>query len=165
MIEQMGYHGTSQAAARKIIKDQNFIISTKKNEWIGHGVYLYELKEKAEWWSRQKSNGTVLECYYNVEPDFILDLDIPEKLDEFISFMDFLTEKGQFELPKDTIERRCKALELYRKQVNHKVTVATLKSTYKRNKSEVEKLGLIRVEKQICVHDVNCFDFSKFRVI
>lgn len=40
--EYIGYHGTSPQNAQSILKNKEFKISNKENEWLGPGVYFFE---------------------------------------------------------------------------------------------------------------------------
>lgn len=48
------YHGTSYAHGTKILDEQEFLPSTKNNEWLGKGVYFFSDKRDAEWWARDR---------------------------------------------------------------------------------------------------------------
>lgn len=50
MPEYVGYHGTSNYAAEKIIERQSFLPS--ENGWLGCGVYFFPYPDDAEWWCR-----------------------------------------------------------------------------------------------------------------
>lgn len=170
-IKILGYHGTTQDSASSIIENNNFKKSTKKNEWLGHGVYFYELYEKAEWWASQieknkekaqaiiKSNILVPEKYY-------LNLDKPSEEDKLAKFIKFIEESGKkFIVPGDEIEKRCKVMNLYMKHGDFKVITATFTSTNKRHKEYLDSIGYVRTEKQICVHDTDCIVYNELEVM
>ena len=86
-IEIKGYHGTTKSAANLIIKNSTFNKSSKVNEWLGHGVYFYELIEKAQWWSKNKNEPVIIEAPISVQEDKLVNLDKPSEEDKFGSFI------------------------------------------------------------------------------
>lgn len=168
-IEILGYHGTTRKAASSIIENNNFKKSIKKNEWLGHGVYFYELYEKAKWWASQiekdeeqaiiKSNILVPERYY-------LNLDKPSEEDKLAEFIQFIEKSGKkFIVSGDEIEKRCKFMNLYMKHGGFKVIAATFVSTNRRYKKYLDSIGYVRTEKQICVHDMDCIVYNELEVM
>lgn len=49
------FHGTTQEAALNI-KQSSFLMSTRKDNWCGNGVYFYDIKSKACWAAKRKCN-------------------------------------------------------------------------------------------------------------
>ena len=50
MPEYVGYHGTNNEAAKKIIEQQNFLPSN--DGWLGRGVYFFPYPDDADWWCK-----------------------------------------------------------------------------------------------------------------
>lgn len=166
MLKIIGYHGTNNSAAQNIISTKCFNYSTKKNEWLGRGIYFYELHSKANWWAKKyKENGTVLKCEINVNDEDLFNLDIPESENLIIDFADELSKQGSFEFSSDEIIRRCQLLELFREYNGHKVTIYTFLSTNKFKKEELDYFGFTRTEKQFCVHDNECIGYNNIEVL
>lgn len=162
----IGYHGTNKKAADSIIKNQIFNKSTKKNEWLGEGVYFYELLEKAQWWSEKKHSPTIIEATISVSEDKLLNLDKPseeDKLAEFIKFID--KSEKQFIFSSDKTERRCQIITMYMQYIDYNVVIGTFVSTNKKYKNELDEIGYIRTERQICVHDTSCIVYNNLRVV
>lgn len=159
-VELIGYHGTSKDKAKSITKMKLFNKSTKNNEWLGHGIYFYELFEKAEWWSknRYKNNDCVLESKIIVDKSHYCNLDIPEKEDELFNFIKELEENGNYDylFRGDTNKRRCDLFNLYSTYKDIHVLGATLLSTNKKGKNELSNFGYQRTEKQYCVYNEDC---------
>lgn len=36
----IGYHGTTLTAAKKIVDEKNFTLSTNEHDWLGYGAYF-----------------------------------------------------------------------------------------------------------------------------
>ncbi|MEJ7541788.1 hypothetical protein [Staphylococcus intermedius] len=164
-IKIVGYHGTTQESANSIIKESSFKKSTKSNEWLGHGVYFYELLEKAQWWCKGKVNPTIIETLILVDEDKLINLDRPseeDKLGEFISVMD---KEGRFVFDKDKAKRRCQIMNMYMLYVEAQVITATLISTNKKFKDMFMDMGYVRTVKQICVFDTNCIVYNELRIV
>ncbi|HCW8851562.1 TPA: hypothetical protein OYK20_002598, partial [Staphylococcus aureus] len=106
-IEIKGYHGTTKSAANLIIKNSTFNKSSKVNEWLGHGVYFYELIEKAQWWSKNKNEPVIIEAPISVQEDKLVNLDKPSEEDKFGSFIQSIEKQGGFVFSSDKIIRRC----------------------------------------------------------
>jgi len=53
-----GFHGTSLAAARAIVKEQRMSASANPYDWLGDGVYFWEGAQKAAWlWAERAFPG------------------------------------------------------------------------------------------------------------
>ncbi len=161
----IGYHGTDRSAAINITKTQNFKISNKKNEWLGKGVYFYELLEKASWWASNNKDSVVLKTPINVEHDKLVDLDLPSEEDKFGKFIREMEKSGTYIFDKDEVRRRCQLINIYMEYIDSHVTVATLPSTNPKYKNEFNQIGYIRTEKQICVHNTDCIVYNEIEEI
>jgi hypothetical protein len=53
----VGYHGTSRTVADRIVREQRFVPSKNKHDWLGHGVYFWEYAPKQAWWWAQRRYG------------------------------------------------------------------------------------------------------------
>lgn len=75
------YHGTDKNIADNIIKDK-FIVKTNDEHWLGNGVYFYEDKSLAEWWTNRPTHKfgseiktpAILQCKINVSENRVLNL-------------------------------------------------------------------------------------------
>ncbi|UXV47990.1 hypothetical protein MUA24_02070 [Staphylococcus aureus] len=162
----IGYHGTSEKAALNIIKTRQFKKSDKKNEWLGKGVYFYELLEKAQWWCQKKSNPTIIEANILVSSEKLLNLDNTPELDQLARFIKEMNESDhQFVFSEDKTERRCQLLNIYMEYYGYHVIIGTFVSTNKKYKKELNEIGYTRTEKQICVHNTDCIVYNELKVI
>lgn len=159
-VELTGYHGTSKINAETIKEANAFKKSIKNNEWLGHGVYFYELVEKADWWakSRFKNNSCVLKTVIDVEDEHYCNLDIPEKEDELVEFINELENNCEFNyvFHGNDDKRRCDLFNLYSKYKEIHVLGATLESTNPKGKDVLLSFKYIRTEKQYCVYNKKC---------
>ncbi|UXR73366.1 hypothetical protein MUA48_08300 [Staphylococcus sp. IVB6238] len=85
-VNLIGYHGTSREAANLITQNKCFKKSKKEDEWLGHGVYFYELIEKAKWWSEKKKDPVVIETPITVSEEKFINFDLPSAEDELGNF-------------------------------------------------------------------------------
>lgn len=46
----IGYHGTDEASAERLVHGEEFAASDRDNEWFGRGVYFWEHAPKQAWW-------------------------------------------------------------------------------------------------------------------
>ena len=46
----IGYHGTDEASAERLVHGEAFAESDRDNEWFGKGVYFWEHAPKQAWW-------------------------------------------------------------------------------------------------------------------
>lgn len=165
-IELIGYHGTTQDNSLSIIRNKNFKKSIKNNEWLGHGVYFYELYEKAEWWARFKKKPAVIKTKILVPEKSYINLDKPSEEDKLAEFIKSIETSGKkFIVSGDINEFRCQILNLYMKYEGCKVISATLPSTNKKYKRQLESIGYPRTEKQICVRDTKCIVYNELEVM
>lgn len=165
-IELIGYHGTTQDNSLSIIRDKKFKKSIKSNEWLGHGAYFYELYEKAEWWANSKKSPSVIKTKILVSEKSYINLDKPSEEDKLGEFINAIEKSGKkFTVRGDTIEKRCKLMNLYMRYGNFKVISATLPSTNKKYKSQFSGIGYYRTEKQICVHDLECIMYNELEIV
>lgn len=83
-IKILGYHGTTQENAQKILKDQTFVDSKRNNDWLGTGVYFFSYLGDAEWWISAKRYCDVETCILKSQLEYtkeqLLDLDDFEQL-------------------------------------------------------------------------------------
>lgn len=165
MSKIIGYHGTSYKAANNIVSNKSFNYSTKNYEWLGKGVYFYELQSKANWWAKKKTNGRVLKCEINVGDDELFNLDIPENENLIMTFADELSKIGGITFSSDKTIRRCQLLDLFQVENEHKVTLYTFPSTNPYNKNKLDYFGFNRTERQICVHDKGCINYNNIKTL
>ena len=50
----IGYHGTTQAFADRLVAGDDFISSDSEDEWLGHGICFWEYAPKQAWWWSRK---------------------------------------------------------------------------------------------------------------
>lgn len=67
----IGYHGTTAAAADRLVAGEEFAASDQDDEWFGRGVYFWEHAfQQAWWWAKRNGNphpavvGAVLRLGY-----------------------------------------------------------------------------------------------------
>ncbi|MBZ8175409.1 hypothetical protein [Staphylococcus delphini] len=164
-IKLVGYHGTTQEAANSIIKESLFKKSSKNNEWLGHGVYFYELLEKAQWWSKGKFQPAIIETPILVDEEKLVNLDRPSEEDKLGGFIRVMEKEGIFVFDKDKIKRRCQIMNMYMLYVEAQVIIATLLSTNQKFKDVFMDMGYVRTEKQICVYDTSCIVYNELRIV
>ncbi|QPT00137.1 hypothetical protein I6G41_03495 [Staphylococcus equorum] len=164
-IEILGYHGTTQKAANLIMENSSFNKSSKKNEWLGHGVYFYDLFEKAQWWCENKNEPVIIETPISVQENKLVNLDKPSEEDKFGEFIRFMERQEGFVFDSNETIRRCQMMTVYMQYVEAQVIIGTLLSTNKKYKNEFKRIGYARTEKQICVHDTACIVYNKLRVV
>ncbi|WP_423708005.1 hypothetical protein [Undibacterium sp. WLX3042] len=108
MIAFEGFHGTSKAASENILKTA-FLRSTKKDEWLGHGIYFFvdgisSPDLNADHWAKCNSRDSVagiqkyndyaiLKSDINVDEDFLLDITTIEGLKRFNIAKEFFFNK------------------------------------------------------------------------
>lgn len=88
MIYLTGYHSTTKAAAKEILSNNEFVLSTSDTEWLGKGIYFYKEYKDALEWNRDEHKS---------QADAILHGIISLKNDEYI---DFDTENGKKQIRK-----------------------------------------------------------------
>lgn len=79
------YHGTTESNAAKILATKHFKPSTKRNEWLGAGVYFFAYKRHAQWWTEANryagKNTCILAATLAYTEEQLLDLDDPNQLE------------------------------------------------------------------------------------
>jgi hypothetical protein len=92
-----GYHGSSLAKCQDILSCNYFTESHKEDGWLGNGIYFFEGNHwYATWWAsvyKRFNPYGVLQASINAEETRILDLTIPEKLDELDEIAEVLSER------------------------------------------------------------------------
>lgn len=53
----IGFHGTTVAAAERLVAGEPFSVSDQDNEWFGKGVYFWEYAPKQAWWWARDHKG------------------------------------------------------------------------------------------------------------
>jgi hypothetical protein len=53
----IGYHGTRQKTADKLVNGDAFGPSTNDDDWLGHGIYFWEYAPQHAWWWAQRRYG------------------------------------------------------------------------------------------------------------
>lgn len=162
------YHGTKQVFYDDILKNKRFKISQKDCEWLGKGIYFYELYDKAKWWAEiHHKSAVVIENNILVDEKNIVNFDIVEEKLKFLTFIKKIQEHN-----KDIIinesggnkKVRFKLLELYRKSRKQLLTINTFESTINDKHPELGYLEFKSYEKQFCLHDNCCIDFNSLKV-
>lgn len=54
----VAFHGTSAANAEALINGEPFRASTRKDEWLGHGIYFWEYAPQQAWWWAERRKKT-----------------------------------------------------------------------------------------------------------
>lgn len=91
IFETKGYHGTDSKVVNNILNN-GFTCKTSKEHWLGDGIYLYEDKKLAEWWTTNPTEKhgiiiekpAIIECYIEVEEDKVLNLCTLEGYERYV---------------------------------------------------------------------------------
>lgn len=160
-LEIKGFHATLKENTNSIITEGFNINKERCNDWLGHGIYLFQYKIDADTWANGthycKSSPSIIECFVEVEDDKYLDLDNPENLNNYDSYyndlLNSLSEGGKSLTFKDKHEARCWGLNIYKKENNIDVIKYTFTNNRTKNamKYENTKFGYKYNEVQICV--------------
>lgn len=132
-----GYHGTTMDSAKKIIKDNAFLISNKNDEWLGEGIYFYEKYSDAIKWElkdKHKSEA-VLHVIVEINNDEYIDFDSDEGKKLFEGMMRIIKEENIVIDDKSSQKNQCSTMNyIWQNNPNIKVIFAsfpTEKSIYK----------------------------------
>lgn len=145
----------------KILTEGFKVNKQRNNEWLGHGIYLFKYKVDAESWAARtyycKPNPEVIKCFVEVEEEEYLDLDDPEKLNDYDRYykqaLEFLSKNGKSLIFKDKYEAMCWGLNMYKYDNN----IEAIKYTFKNNRTKNimkygnNKNGYKYNEVQICI--------------
>lgn len=156
-----GYHGTTQSYAGKILKEQKFLPSSSKKEWLGKGVYFFDDRNHAIGWAHirarknKESVAVVLAADVCVKSSEFFDLDIPENVLRLEDYFEASIDDGEFvggapRFQSDD-ELRCFTANYYKRtHPEIKVLAYTFDSTQK------TRMGFAIKQRQLCVssHDV-----------
>lgn len=117
------YHGSVEWKAQKI-SDNGFLISDKKTEWLGSGIYFFGLKEHAVIWAKKESEKpqnfghrpAVLVVTIKCNEDELFDLDISDNMSSLIEcFFNTFNGAGKGKPKfKDAKQHRCFCCNLFR---------------------------------------------------
>ena len=154
-VELIGYHGTNEANAKAIISSNKFILSNKKNEWLGKGAYFWDKFELGEWWANLHyldETPTVIECKLDCKKEEYLDLNKEmNKLEEFREQFIEESKKYGVKIPvfKGYNEQKKFFCTLYSQKNN--IKILSFKFPY----NEYNNVGFPRVvyRRQLCVTD------------
>lgn len=139
-LEFTGFHATSLDNWNKINKDGFLINKKRKNEWLGHGIYLFTYKIDAQSWAKGtyycSPNPVVLKCMIEVEEDKYLDLDNPEEMHKYDKYyneiLQLLSKEGKSVVFKNKYEGMCFGLNIYKKDKN----IDLIKHTFPNNRTK-----------------------------
>lgn len=172
------FHGTTQEAALNI-KQSSFLMSTRKDNWCGNGVYFYDIKSKACWAANRKCNevkqqtgnrqvrAVVKADVLNLPKIDILDFRVHSELCNFETVIrDVFDEDNGFKIDtvSDATERliilRSMMIAYYVKKRKKKLVVGIFRQRtqvkYEHAITFANKLDLIfGVETIYCVKDVS----------
>ena len=110
MPEYIGYHGTDNEAAEKIIEQQKFLPSQHLDEWLGKGVYFFNRYDDAEWWCKSKKH-LAKDCYTILKVVLI-----PEKV---VNLFDDFEALGRFKEFCEEVKNQCAKLPNGRRRANY----------------------------------------------
>ena len=153
-----GYHGTLADTAKSVIEENGFRVSSKKNEWLGTGVYFFAYRQHALDWikhRRYKNKKTaVLSAIFEYNDIEYLDLDDPSNIDKLNATVQTIIETSEdteFDLSSLSIEeKRNIYCNMYRRAYpNTKV----ISYTFSRNHEPYTVAGYKKNQKQYCVID------------
>lgn len=160
-LEITGFHATSQKNVNSIVRDGFRINKERCNEWLGHGIYLFKYKIDANSWADGtyycRPNPSVIKCCVEIDEDRYLDLDDPEKLNDYDRYykklLKLLSEGNKAIRFKDRYEAMCWGLNIYQKEYNIDMVKYTFANnrTRKIMKYKNNILGYKNNEVQICI--------------
>lgn len=89
------YHGTDEKAAKRIIKD-GFICKENSEHWLGNGIYFYNDKSLARWWTTNPTNKfgihiekpAIIECTIKIEEERVLNLCTLDGYKNYVALFD-----------------------------------------------------------------------------
>ncbi len=165
----IGYHGTTNDNATKILKDKNILPSRDEDEWLGEGSYFFYDAADAHWWCRE---------YKKLKEYTILKADVEAK-----TIIDFVhSREDQLNLWKlcEIVKSKSNKMSNGKIRKNYlslaiKAMVKTSKPDiivggfdqnrmfwYKTNSDQAKKFPLIVMQVQICVLNKTCIkDLTK----
>lgn len=162
----VGYHGTLDHIADKIVLEQRFKFSTKNTEWLGYGVYFFKYRDHAVVWARREaekeknatfSPGLVSAELYFTEDQW-LDLDDPDQLKEINAFMqDYLKNTPEVQVCWDNSnkwQRWCLSCNLYRR-FYPEIKVISHTFNFNKSMSQSNTLGFNVNQFQYCITDAS----------
>ena len=157
MFRKTVYHGTLKERTFKILKNE-FYRSTKKTEWLGHGVYFFEDLNYAQAWAYQEGGKTdpakepaVLSATIQCEDNEFFDLDIAENMKKLEAMRKLFSQKS--DLGHAIIgpqELRCAACNLYKKLNGIKIFAYS----FPKVTTNVVGFPVNSPQRQFCVDDV-----------
>ncbi|MBU5294772.1 hypothetical protein KQH90_12225 [Anaerosalibacter bizertensis] len=157
----IGFHATSKESANKIINDRFIINKKRNNDWLGHGIYLFEHEVDAESWAKGtyycRNNPAIIKCCIEVEKDKFLNLDDPQKMNVYIEYfqeaLELLSENNISLEFKDEKQAMCWGLNLYKEDKLMDVIKYTFPNTRTKNvmKYNYDNMSYNYNEVQICV--------------
>ncbi|SDF45687.1 hypothetical protein [Sporolituus thermophilus] len=83
----IGYHGTSQRRAAKIIRERRYKLSVdteKRPQWLGDGVYFFEKLSWANRWAKYRYRDDCAVVKSRIIAHSVFDLEEPDDYDEFM---------------------------------------------------------------------------------
>ena len=155
MNSLIGYHGTTQENANKILEEKHFKESTKDNEWLGRGVYFFTFRYWAEWWVRIKKfeNVAILKVNLEYTDEQLLDLDNPEQLITLDKIMQNVVKQST--LVKDIDFKTLKNTEVWCFACNFikqlYPNIGIIAYTFQRNQDWHSYIKLCSNQRQVCV--------------
>lgn len=132
-MEYKLYHGTEDCNVPKILKE-GFLISDKKTEWLGEGIYFYDNILRAKNWVRNSQQSAIVQVQVQVDNELILDFRKYEHREKFKKVVDkYLNEKKITILAPNTLDLenkkayiRCGTCNLYCKLENVGIIIAEI---------------------------------------
>lgn len=170
------HHGTTSSSADGIYK-MGFKHSTKKNEWLGYGVYFFEKYSDAKWWSElevKKPQNTnefpeVLTVDVSCPTESFFDLDCEKNMNilekEMRAVFNSLGKNGCGDpIFEDDAQLRCFCCNLYRKQHTN---IKVMAFSFPTGKIVYNFLGFSTpiIRRQYCVNDNSVIALRKREVI
>lgn len=85
------FHGTDKSFVPAILQN-NFVCRKNDEHWLGNGIYFFADCSLAEWWTtnptvnfgRRITEGAIIKCEIDVDPECILDLRNLEDYKQFV---------------------------------------------------------------------------------
>lgn len=162
-IQNTAYHGTTEESAESILRTGRFYKSSKNIDWLGSGVYFFQYKAHAVWWSRNEAkkgknagqSPAILSAKLTYTEQQQLDLDDPDDLKKLNGFVENALKLSTnlkniyVNLEANQVKKWCFACNLYKKR-NEQIGIIMYtfpSKSYRGNGIYSEN------QKQICVND------------
>ena len=164
-----GFHGTTEDAARKILKNREFSYNNSDNHWLGQGVYFFrDDPEQAMSWALQRvnneENAVVISTVIDVDTKSFLDLNTRTGILTFDKLLKDIEQKVGFNIEKRSDDEnsynhklRCMILDLlpnYIKVIQKNFKIKNQPKMITQNLL-MQAINIEMYSVQVCVRDTN----------